>query len=425
MKKKILLPIIVAAIIISALLVTSCIKQKCTDTLVKYKYTAQYQPMSALRNIQVQAPKAINKAGKIFVKDNYLFIAEIYEGFHVINNTNPANPIKIAFVKVPGIIDIVGNGNFIFVDNYLDLLTFNISNPSAIVLASRTTNALPKRMFNYGLADMDSNNVITGFVKTIETTEQNCNIINTNPRGGWGWAVIDAGASFSNTPRNNNSSNNTGKTGSLSRFTVNNNYLYCLAQSNITPINITNPLLPTVMPKVLVTNGETLLAYNNALFMGSPNGMFVYTLTNPNIPTYVSAITHFRGCDPVAIEGNKAYVTIRGGGACGSANNQLDIVDITTITAMRLLKTYQLTNPYGVGVANNIVAVCDGTAGLKILNVADVNNIELKANLTNEKAFDVIMDNNLAILIGADGLYQYNIANPANPTLVSKINITN
>ena len=40
-------------------------------------------------------------------------------------------------------------------------------------------------------------------------------------------------------------------------------------------------------------------------------------------------------------------------------------------------------------------------------------------------AYDVIAFNNIALVIGKDGLYQYNYSNPSNIRMLSKITVDN
>ena len=117
------------------------------------------------------------------------------------------------------------------------------------------------------------------------------------------------------------------------------------------------------------------------------------------------------------------FRSVRGGGACGGARNTLDVLDISNPTAPISLKTYQMTNPYGVGIYNNKLGICDGTAGFKLYDATTSTNLQLNATIANSKAFDVIMNNNIAILIASDGLYQYNITTSINPVLLSKLPI--
>lgn len=82
--------------------------------------------------------------GKMLVYQNYIFLVEKYQGVHVIDNSNPAVPTKVSFIRVPGCIDIASKDNFLFVDNAVDLVTLNISNVTQITVVSRQRDAFPE-----------------------------------------------------------------------------------------------------------------------------------------------------------------------------------------------------------------------------------------------------------------------------------------
>jgi hypothetical protein len=419
MKKKILFSLTIITFILQ-----SCTKEKCTHTYDGITYKPVYAAMSTLRTVNIQPAKAITSNGKIFIKGNYIFLNEVDKGFHIIDNTNPATPIRIAFVSIPGNIDMIAKGNFLLVDNYVDLLTFDISNPANIQLVKRTENALPFRTYGYGFADNATQGIIMSFEKTTQKMEMDC----TQNRG---WINIDFGIVFISSQSGNSAPSSTlgginGQAGSFSRFAVVNNYLYISNISSITPIDITNPINPSTKQIVFTNEIETMYGFNNSILAGGPNGMFIYNLTNPAVPVLQSSFFHWRGCDPVVAQNNTAYVTVRGGTdtRCGGSRNILQAIDITNLSQPTLIKTYEMLHPFGVGIFNNKLGVCDGTAGFKLYDASNSSNIQLQNTITSINAFDVIMNDQVALLVAKDGMYQYNISNSSNPTLISKISIT-
>jgi hypothetical protein len=416
MKKKLLLSLVIAMYILQ-----SCTKEKCSHTYEGVTYKPVYAAMSSLRTVNIQPAKAITSNGKIFIKGNYIFLNEVDKGFHIIDNSNPAAPQRIAFVNIPGNIDMIAKGNYLLVDNYVDLLTFDISNPSNIQLVKRTENALPFRQYNYGFADNANDGIIISFDKKVEEMEMDCNnsgFVRFNNGG------VFLTSSASSPTKALGGAN--GQAGSLSRFATVANYLYVANRYSITPIDVTNVTNPIVKPIAAANLGEleTIYGFNNSLLVGSPTGMFILNLSNPAAPVYQSAFLHWRGCDPVVAQNNIAYVTVRGGGACGGVRNNLDVIDISNLYQPTLIKAYQLENPYGLGVYNNKLGICDGSAGFKVFNATNSNNLQLQSTITNVNAFDVIMNDEIALLIAKDGMYQYNISNSSNPILLSKISIT-
>ena len=68
----------------------------------------------------------------------------------------------------------------------------------------------------------------------------------------------------------------------------------------------------------------------------------------------------------------------------------------------------------------------DGSAGLKIYDADDPLNIDnnMIANFPGIETYDVIPVNGILMLIGDDGLYQYDYSNLEDIQLLSSITIT-
>ena len=70
----------------------------CKDSSIEYrKYMAnvpQYMSYDAMRkSVKSTAAYPVQTSGKIYIKDNYLFVNEKYKGIHVFDNSNPASPV--------------------------------------------------------------------------------------------------------------------------------------------------------------------------------------------------------------------------------------------------------------------------------------------------------------------------------------------
>ncbi|HEX8677896.1 MAG TPA: hypothetical protein VF700_11780, partial [Segetibacter sp.] len=218
-----------------------------------------------------------------------------------------------------------------------------------------------------------------------------------------------------------------GVSGSMARFTLLNNYLYTVTENDLNVFNITTPENPVFANSINLGWGiETIYPFKNNLFIGSQSGMFIFNTTNPELPAQVSQFTHITSCDPVIADDNFAYVTLRSGTNCnGSSINQLDILNIQKLESTWLVKSYPLTNPHGLSKSGNTLFICDGTAGLKVYDAADVNKLRLLQTVEGINAYDIIAQNNNAIVVARDGLYQYDYTNRSNVTLQSKISYIN
>ena len=79
-----------------------------------------------------------------------------------------------------------------------------------------------------------------------------------------------------------------------------------------------------------------------------------------------------------------------------------------------------MRNPHGLGLDSNVLFVAEGEFGLKVFDVSDIYDIDnqLLSEIKDYHAFDVIPFNQVLIMIGEDGLYQFDYADPENLELL-------
>jgi hypothetical protein len=153
--------------------------------------------------------------------------------------------------------------------------------------------------------------------------------------------------------------------------------------------------------------------------------MSIFDITSPFSPFALTFFSHANSCDPVIVDDTLAYITLRTGTTCRGNLNLLDIVSIKDITKPKSIISYSMNNPHGLGKDGDMLFVCDGSAGLKVFNTADPKLIldNLMFSYPGINAFDVIPIGKVLVLIGDDGLYQYDYSNVKNITLLSKISV--
>jgi hypothetical protein len=79
----------------------------------------------------------IQRLGKIYYKDQRIYVTEATKGIHIIDNTDPANPKPIHFIQVPGCRDIAIKNNVLYADNVVDLVALDISDLNNVTLLKR------------------------------------------------------------------------------------------------------------------------------------------------------------------------------------------------------------------------------------------------------------------------------------------------
>ncbi|WP_341215240.1 hypothetical protein [uncultured Wocania sp.] len=383
--------------------IVSCDKDD-TDYEFVTVATPELMSKSVFRNsVEVVVPKNIEEAGKIYTYSNYIFVSDVNKGIHIIDNTNPKLPKPIKYIVIPGNEDISVRDNFLYADSATDLLVFDISDINEVHLVERLEDVFT--IYNYQIpveaqavdySNFDyENHIIVGWTTKLERRK-----------------VVDESSIdivFNDTALNSGASESvTGQGGSLARFQIVNNYLYTVGSYEMTIFNIENLSSPNLVTKQNAGwNIETMFQADGYLYLGSTNGMYIYSLSNPAAPEYVSDFTHWEGCDPVVVDGDYAYLTLRGGNLCGQDESVLEVIDISDKTNPTLAARYVLENPYGLGIKDNMLFVCDGIAGLKLFDKTNPLNISIKKAYKNIQATDVIpLENNL-IMIGGKTLYQY------------------
>jgi hypothetical protein len=420
MKNKLLL-LFVATM---AILFQGCIKDKCTSTYSYTYYRAVYKTKAEVRaNIKSNAPRDIEKPGKIYVRAPYIFLNEIDKGIHVIDNSNPANPVKKAFIDIPGNMDIAVKGNTLFADLYTDMVSIDIANPLNVSVNKVVEGVFPHRLY-YGFFNGDTNKVIIEWIRKDTIVTADC----STGGGGW-WGEKDVFLSYTSnssvaTAGGSGAVSPIGMGGSMARFSIMQDRLYSVGTNDLNVFNIGNASQPFHVRKTNVGWGiETIYPFKDKLFIGSTNGMFIFTVSNPDNPVQTGQFAHVQSCDPVIADDTHAYVTLRSGTQCRGFTNQLDVLTLNNVTNPTLLKTYQLTNPHGLSKDGNTLFICDGKDGLKVYNASSPASMQLLKQIPGFETYDVIAFNNNAIVVASDGLYQFSYADLNNITQVSKLSI--
>ncbi len=218
-------------------------------------------------------------------------------------------------------------------------------------------------------------------------------------------------------------SSGTGKGGSLARFTIVDNYLYLVDVNTLKVFNINSPQSSALATTIYLPFGvETIFPYKDKLFIGSRDGMYIYSLANPAAPVRLGEARHVRSCDPVVANDSIAFVTLLGNQVCGPAQSGLYIYNITNLTNPTLIKTNLMNTPVGLGLADSILYVCQKSSGMSIFNVSNPAAPILRKTITTQTFEDVIPYNNLLICYISTGLVLYDITNRINPIQVALIN---
>lgn len=224
--------------------------------------------------------------------------------------------------------------------------------------------------------------------------------------------------------------------GSYSRMLIYENWLYYISDTEIMTVDISNPANPVEAARSEVGfNIESLYRYGHTLFIGSPNEMYLYIIDDTGVPVYRSGVEYsnlstMTECDPIVVKDNFAYVTLssgEGAGAgCGLTRtiNALLVFDISDPDSITEVNRMNMRTPKGLGADGNYLFVCEANFGVEVIDISDpATRLEVIASLEGFKAYDLIVDRGLLMVIG-DELELFDYSDIDNIKRLSSVNIT-
>ncbi len=396
-----------------------------TETYVYLEpiYTSAKQVRSSFASMD---PRSLENPGKIYRKDHYLFINERGKGIHIFDNNDKTNPAPLSFINIPGSYDVAVKGDIMYVDSFVDLVVLDISDPAQVKLVRRIENVLDNFVI-MGFYNNEETGFITDFLELETVQVYDCDENPVLSVGGGGiWVISNQVADFSQTARSESGSPGSGLGGSFARFAIYSDFLYVVDNWSMHVFDITTLSYPNEVSLVELGWGiETIFPYQDKLFIGSNIGMQIFDNSDPRNPKFVSEFAHALACDPVVAEDNFAFITLRSGNRCFGIDNQLDVVDISVVESPWLVKSYPMESPHGLAVDSDILFLCEGEYGLKVYDVSNKRALDqnLLSHLSNIPSYDVIAIDSHLILVGDNGIYQFDYSDPRNLELLSVINI--
>lgn len=393
----------------------------CDDQRIQTITRTEFQPVymteqEFLDAVQLDEPQELQNPGKIYLHNGYLFINEINKGVHIIDNRDPANPSNVGFITIPASKDIAVRGDRLYADSHSDLLVFDISDMQNAELVSRKEgvfefSASKHPGFPYQPSDPEKGIVVDWKkVEVEEVCKGNCGHGGPVFFDGFNGATVESGGGSS-----------AGIGGSTARFAITGDYLYAVDDRSLLGFNISAPEPVNVSRKEVGWAIETIFPYKDNLFIGSMSAMYIYSIAQPEFPTQLSVYPHFTACDPVVVEGDFAFVTLRNSERCPQGVNRLEVIDVQNLMNPKKVAFYQMLNPHGLGIDDGNLFVGEGDKGLRILDASDPNNVKQLRHISDIKATDVIPFNNVLMVTGGDGIVQYDYSDINNLELLSTI----
>jgi hypothetical protein len=222
-----------------------------------------------------------------------------------------------------------------------------------------------------------------------------------------------------------------GKGGSITRFAVHQGYMYALNQNEVQTFSLQNPDKPLLVHRLATDYGlETIIIYDNTIFIGSTTALYILSIENPAAPVLLSKtpdqINIGGRCDPVVVKGNYAYSTAKIiQNICGNVSSQSALLtyDVTDKTRPKLKSFVELNLPNGLGYKDNLLFVCDeGFDKVLVFDIAqpdDPQPTNLDFALTDP--IDLIVDGQKMIVSTRSDFYVFDLSDPQNIRKIGQI----
>ena len=412
------------------LLYTSC-DQGCEDSYTYEAYLPIYKSAEELNpDISFQGQRSLENPGKIYYYGDYILINEQLQGVHVIDNSDLLNPQNIGFISIEGNIDIALKGDYIYADAHYNLVVIDISDILQPVISHTIPNVRGEAYF-----DESQQAFIVDYEYLSEEVTVSCDEEVPFEKEIDGITYYNTSViSFDNTAdptffdvASQGTLDIEGAGGSLARVAFIGDYFYYVNNFAMKVFSAEEIGVPHLVNTIYLDWGvETIFPYEDNIFIGANDGMHILDNSDPANPKHISTFRHARACDPVVVQDDIAYVTLRDGSECQNFVNQLDVIDISRLDSPELIASFPMEHPHGLSVRGETLYLCEGNYGLKVFDVANLEEIHenLVSHITDIGAFDVIsISSDLLLLIGPDGFYQYDTKNPHALELLSSIKI--
>lgn len=370
--------------------------------------------LNDLRSISFSQNEEMANTGKVMAYKNYLLVNEVGKGIHVLDNSDSQNLTKIGFIEILGNRDMAVKDDILYADNYVDLLSIDIS-----TITNPTLIDIEEFVFNSGyITDATASNPSAPFIVAYEATGKQVTV-----------PCVDDNVIFlidGTTTSTSDVKAPLNISGSLSRFTIEGDQLYAVDDFKLNTFDISSTSEIDVLGQQIVEAGlETIFYVDSALYIGGQFGMHIYDLSNPLEPAYASSLQHVDSCDPVIVDNEIAYVTLSSSSTCGGDVNDLVSVDVSDIYAPATINVMNMSNPKGLAIQGNNLFICEQAQGVRIYDkdvLVDYISDQV-GKIEDIFANDIILlPGNIAVVLTETGVAKFDVSDLSNITKISEYN---
>ena len=207
--------------------------------------------------------------------------------------------------------------------------------------------------------------------------------------------------------------------GSYANMLTLGDFLYVLGNGQLKTLSISDPAMPVeIDQKDIGFSVESLFISGANIFVGSPEGMFIYTIGEDGIPQFRSETSYDNfdliSCflDPVTANDDYAYVTLDNDASFDvcwrpALDDQMRVFDLTDLENPVLVNTLFMNNPKGIALDGEHLFVCEKENGLTVFELSNPIMPEEIYKSEDFSAYDLIPANGLLMVVGQDTLHQF------------------
>jgi len=330
----------------------------------------------------------IGEGGSVAIAENYAYVSS-GSSILIIDIADPAAPEFAGSYEVGNIVnEITVSGEYAYLTGY-SLTILDITNPLAPLLVS-----------TYDIGNAQEMDISEDYVYVI-------NSINGRSNGVIILKITD--------PTIPTYVDTYATTHNAYDVTTSGNYAYVADYNNgLIIVNTTDPSALKVEKSIGIENHpyDVDIAGNYTYIANS--GLTILNTTNPLLPKIESTYYDYSGdAAGVTVEDNYAYIASVFGG--------IMILNVTDPAAPEFVGNYVTDDAQSVDISDNYAYIANGFSGVFIVDIADPKTPVLVGSYnTPGYANDVaVADNYVCAADGNNGLLILNITNPSSPVLVS------
>ena len=418
---------------------SSCLEESCEENRLVQGFAPITVTADSWRSSSFfcGVPQPVCEGTSFYVYEQYLFMMEGTQGLHIFDNSDSNNPVPVTFMEAPGGQGLSVRNNILYMNQYTDLVAFDLSDPTKPALVGRTEDVFePYSVFAQVLPNDE---FVVDWEPTNERRVIDCSSENFSRDVFWDRGIaftsnedalsFDSNRSSTVSTPSGGAPETVGTGGSLARFTIANSTLYAVDNNSLKAFDLSNPNQPEYKINIDLGWGiETIFPAGDELYIGSTTGMHIFSIADPLHPERLSTFEHVLSCDPVVVSGDLAYVTLWGGRNCGSVGDQLEIIDVSDPRNPTSLQVTPMSSSHGLGVAEGKLFLCSQWEGFKVFDLDDNGLLgEQLDHVTGINARDVIVlpqDNDLIVLgYFQDGIQQFDYDDNGKLTETSRISV--